>query len=143
MDYVEELRSIFSRPDLIEAHQDCVPFMDAMARDQEFFHGVIRKCLSDPAYLDRVRHYPTLAFPIEENEDFTLVANVFLPLPDGNRDLSFQSIHHHGQLLLTTISAFGTGYESIVFKPGYSVDMETGLTDMQMDRLYQNDLYNL
>ena len=143
MDYIAELRSIFSRPDLYEAHEECVPVMDAMARDRAFFFGVIRKCLSDPEYLDRIRHYPTLAFPIEGNEDFTLVANVFLPLPDGNRDLSFQSIHHHGQLLLTTISAFGAGYESIIFEAGYSIDTETGLTDMQMDRLYQNDQHNL
>ena len=143
MDYIAELRSIFSRPHLYEAHEECVPVMDAMARDRGFFFGAVRKCLSDPAYLDRVRHYPTLAFPIEENEDFTLVANVFLPLPDGNRDLSFQSIHHHGQLILTTISAFGAGYDSIIFKPGYSIDTETGLTNMQMDRVYQNDLHNL
>ncbi len=143
MDHVEELRSIFSQPDLYRAHEECVPVMDAMAHDRAFFMAVIRKCLSDAEYLGRVRHYPTLAFPIEENEDFTLVANVFLPLPDGNRDLSFQSIHHHGQLILTTISAFGAGYESIVFKPGYAIDSQTGLTDMQMDRLYQNDLHNL
>ena len=143
MDYIADLRSIFSRPDLYEAHDECVPVMSAMARDRKFFFDVIRKCLSDPEYLGRVRHYPTLAFPIEENEDFTLVANVFLPLPDTNRDLSFQSIHHHGQLILTTISAFGAGYESIIFKPGYSIDLETGLTDMQMDRHYQNELYNL
>ncbi len=143
MDHVEELRSIFSRPDLYEAHEECMPVMGAMARDRAFFLGVIRKCLSDADYLAQVRHYPTLAFPIEENEDFTLVANVFLPLPDGNRDLSFQSIHHHGQLLLTTISAFGAGYESIIFRPGYAIDLETGLTDMQMDRLYPNDLHNL
>ena len=143
MDHVEELRSIFSQPDLYRAHEECVPVMNAMGRDQEFFFGVIRGCLSDPEYLGRVRHYPTLAFPIEENEDFTLVANVFLPLPDKSRDLSFQSIHHHGQLILTTISAFGAGYESIVFKPGYSIDEETGLTDMQMDRFYHNELYNL
>ena len=143
MDYITELRSIFSRPDLYEAHEECVPLMDAMARDRTFFFGAIRECLSDPDYLDRIRHYPTLAFPIEENEDFTLVANVFLPLPDGSRDLSFQSIHHHGRLILTTISAFGAGYESIIFKPGYSIDTETGLTDMQMDRFYQNELYNV
>ena len=143
MDYIAELRSIFSQPDLYEAHEECVPVMNAMAREQAFFFGVIRKCLSDPEYIDRVRHYPTIAFPIEENEDFTLVANVFLPLPDGDRDLSFQSIHHHGQLILTTISAFGAGYESIIFKPGYAIDAETGLTDMQMDRLYQNDLHNV
>ncbi len=143
MDYIAELRSLFSRPDLYEAHDECVPLMDAMARDGTFFSGVIRQCLSDPDYLDRIRHYPTLAFPIEENEDFTLVANVFLPLPDGDRDLSFQSIHHHGQLLLTTISAFGAGYESAIFKPGYSIDTETGLTDMEMDRFYQNELYNV
>ena len=143
MDYIGELRSIFSQPDLYKAHEECVPTMNAMARDRTFFCGIIRQCLSDPAYLDRVRHYPTLAFPMEENEDFTLVANVFLPLPDGDRDQSFQSIHHHGQLLLTTISAFGAGYESMVFKPGYSVDDETGLTDMQLERLYQNELHNL
>jgi len=143
MDYIAELRSIFSQPNLYEAHEQCVPVMNAMARERAFFLGVIRKCLSDSEYLGRVRHYPTLAFPIEENEDFTLVANVFLPLPDGNRDLSFQSIHHHGQLILTTISAFGAGYESIIFEPGYTIDEETGLTDMQMDRLYQNELYNV
>ena len=79
MDHVEELRSIFAQPDLYRAHEECAPVMGAMARDRAFFMGVIRKCLSEVEYLDRVRHYPTLAFPIEENEDFTLVANVFLP----------------------------------------------------------------
>ena len=143
MDHIGELLSIFSQRDLYKAHEDCVPTMSAMAEDSAFFCDVIRQCLSDPDYLERVRHYPTLAFPIEENEDFTLVANVFLPLPDGNRDLSFQSIHHHGTLLLTTISAFGAGYESIIFRPGYSIDQETGLTDMEIDRLYQNDLHNV
>ena len=77
MDYIAELRSIFSRPDLYQAHEECAPVMNAMAREREFFFGVIRKCLSDPEYLDRTRHYPTLAFPIEENEDFTLVLAVF------------------------------------------------------------------
>ena len=82
-----------------------------------------------PSHTTSARRYPTLAFPIEENEDFTLVANVFLPL--------------HGALLLTTISAFGAGYESIIFRSGYSIDQETGLTDMEVDRLYQNDLHNV
>lgn len=143
MEYLAKLREIFKQPDLYQAHREAKPVLVAAAKDKEFFFEVIRKNLSDPAYLDRVRHYPTLSFPIEDNETFTVVGNVFLPLPDGNTNISFQSIHHHGQLLLSTVSAFGPGYESMLFKAGYSVDPETAVTDMQLEKVYRNNLHNI
>ena len=142
MEYLQQLKQIFAQPDLRQAHKEAVPILEQAVRDKEFFSAVIRQNFSDPDFLDRVRNYPTLSIPIEENESFTLRANCFLPLPDGNTDVTFQSIHHHGSLLLTTISAFGSGYDSILFEPGYTVDQTTGLTNMKGVRYYHNELHN-
>ena len=143
MNYLERLRTIFKQPDLYQAHRDAAPVLVEASKDQEFLHWVLKKNLSDPAYLNKTRHYPTISFPIEENETFTMVANTFLPLPNGDTEQSFQSIHHHGKLLLSTVSAFGPGYESMIFKGGYSVDETSGLTNMQLERLYQNQSNNI
>lgn len=142
MDYLSQLRTIFKQPDLYQAHRDAEPVLIAAAKDRAFFEEVIRNNLSNTEYLNKVRHYPTISFPVEDNETFTVVANCFLPLPDASTETSFQSIHHHGKLLLSTVSAFGPGYESMIFKPGYTVNTESCETSMELDRFYHNELHN-
>jgi hypothetical protein len=142
--YIDELSVIFSgSKDNGDAHVQAKPILQEMARDREFLFEIIRKNLLDPSYLSRVRHYPTLSLKIAETDRFTLVGNCWLPLPSRETDISFQSIHHHGNLELSTVSAFGSGYSSILFKKGFELESDSGIAHMEIAKDYQNTLYNL
>jgi hypothetical protein len=81
-----------------------------LASDPAFLTAVLARHLRAPDALNRL-HYPVVAFEIESNPYFDLVANAWIPLPDGRTDVTTKAIHHHGELLLTTATTFGPGYE--------------------------------
>jgi hypothetical protein len=141
--HVAALKRAFTGADRHAAHRLAAPALAAMARDRGVLHAVARNGLRDPAFLQKTRSHALVTLDIEENPDFTLVANCFLPLPDRAPDISSECIHHHGNLLLTTVAAFGDGYESLVFKRGFATDERTGETRMQVEKVYTNELYNV
>jgi hypothetical protein len=140
---LQHIIKAFTHTDRYAAHKEASKHLIELAKDSQFLFSIVKQNLSNPEYLKRVRHYPTLSMDIFQNENFQLVANIWLPLPDKNTDLSFQSIHHHGNLLLSTVSAFGPGYDSIVFKPNFSIDPITEVTTMEIEKIYHNDLHRL
>lgn len=72
-----------------------------------------------------------------------IVAHFWLPLPDRNTNITHQSIHHHGRLLLTSVAPFGPGYNSFIFKKGFSIHPDTEDVTIQVDKEYHNPLYNI
>jgi hypothetical protein len=52
---------------------------------------------------------------ITTNPSFGLVANCWIPLPDRATNISTKAIHHHGDMLLSTATIFGPGYEHWMF----------------------------
>lgn len=142
-DYIKSINEIFKLTDRYEAHRKVAPILQSIARDKDFLFEVIKTNLLKPEFLKKKRHYPTLALEIAETPNYSFVANLWLPLPDKDTDMSLQSIHHHGNLILSTISAFGPGYDSIIFKPDYEIDFSTGVTKMKVEKQYHNDLYRL
>lgn len=142
--YVSAIASVFkNEKDRYEAHRKAAPILKEMGADKEVLFDVFRKNLSDEKFISKPRHYPTIAFEIYQDENVGISGNCFMPLPDRSTDLSFQSIHHHGKLLLTTVAAFGPGYESILFKKGFVINKETQTASMQIEKLYQFGQGNL
>ena len=138
-EYIKEIKRIFvENEDRYKAHEICNPILLKLSATPDFLFQVIKKNLSDPEFLKRKRHYSTLAMNIFESPEFSLVMNIFPPLPDRNTDISFQSIHHHGALILSTVSAFGPGYQSIVFKRRFKIDHSTEVASMEIEKDYQN-----
>ncbi len=116
MGYVERLEEVFrGHRDRYTAHQRAVPILTEASQDAAFLTQILRAHLACPEALNTL-HYPVLAVPIARSRDFELVANCWIPLPDGRTDLSTKSIHHHGKMLLTTVTAFGPGYEHWLFE---------------------------
>ena len=135
-----EIREIFAKQkDRYLAHKMCKPILEKMANSIDVLQDIIKENLSSPDFLLKRRHYSTLSMNIFESPEFSFVMNIFPPLPDRNTEVSFQSIHHHGSLLLSTVSAFGPGYESIVFKQNFEIDFKTGITNMEVEKVYQNE----
>lgn len=141
-EYIEVLKNHFkSESDYYVAHKNVAPILKEMAMDKSILHEVIYNNMMNEDYVKKLRHYPTIAFDIYSDPNFTLVANCFLPLPTRSVDKTFQSIHHHGNLLLTTQSAFGSGYESIVYKKGFTIN-ENQQTNLEIEKKYQFHLYD-
>lgn len=120
--YVTELQKIFRRvPTKHMAHEQSRGVLLDMAADRECLRAAIAAELMRPGGLN-TRHYPSVGFPIEHNPYFGLVVNCFLPLLSGETDVTTNSIHHHGHMLLTTVTTFGPGYEHWRFTTPKSID---------------------
>lgn len=136
--YIQKIADIFKNTqDRYAAHKAIKPIMAEMINNREVLYDIMRKNLSDDTFIHKVRHYPTLSMPIYKDENIDMNAHIFMPLPDANTDITFQSIHHHGNLLLTTAAAFGVGYESILFKKGFLLDKNTQIARMEIEKIYQ------
>jgi hypothetical protein len=142
-EYLEELNVLFlSTNDLYKAHELSKSILQEMADNTDLFHEVVKKNLMQEGFLLSKRNNPVIALEMNKTLSYTLVANCWMPLPDGNTDITHQSIHHHGGLLLTSIAPIGSGYSSIIFKKGYKVN-DDRTADMAIDKIYSNTKGNL
>jgi hypothetical protein len=123
--YIESLKQIFATaPNKHEANYRSQAVLEDMSCDPGFFTGVLEKHLQTAGSLN-TKHYPVVGIDIELNHLFGLVANCWIPLPDRATDVSTKAIHHHGDMLLSTVTAFGPGYEHWTFEKPVVVDPET------------------
>ena len=120
--YIDSLMQIFaSAPNKHEANYRSRAVLEDMSNDPGFFTSVLEKHLRTAGSLN-TKHYPVVGIDIELNHLFGLVANCWIPLPDRATDVSTKAIHHHGDMLLSTVTAFGPGYEHWTFKKPEPID---------------------
>jgi hypothetical protein len=113
--YVGALAEIFrTAPDKHEANRRSRAVLEDMSGDPEFLTDALARQLRAPGSLN-AKHYPVVGFNVDLNPQFGLVANCWIPLPDRKADVSTKAIHHHGDMLLSTVNAFGPGYEHWTF----------------------------
>lgn len=125
--YVQHLTEAFrTSTDKREAHVKSIPVLTEMADDRGFLLGLLRRHIVQKGCLN-TRHYPVLAFNVAHTPYFSLIVNCWIPHPDGRDDISTKAIHHHGELLLSTVTSFGPGYEHWLFELPEPVDVETEL----------------
>lgn len=124
--------------DMHQNHKLATPFLKEMVADINVLYDIIRYNLSQPNFLKTKQTYVTLSLPILETPDVSFVLNIFPSLPDKNTETSFQSVHHHGYMLLTTAAAFGPGYKAITFKKGFEIDKVSEITKMEKAVVYKN-----
>jgi hypothetical protein len=109
------LGEAFRAPTKAEAHRRARPVLRDMAGDGALIAAVLEKHLRAPATLNR-QNYPVVTLAVELNADYGLDMNCWIPLPGGETNISTKAIHHHGNMLLTTATAFGPGYEHWTFE---------------------------
>lgn len=140
---VSELIAIFrASPSKHAAHNSSVPVLERISRSPNFLPAMLEKYLADPASLNR-GNYPVVAMELELNPWFSLVANCWVPLPDGNTNLSTKCIHHHGNLLLTTVTIFGPGYEHWTFTPPRPISPDRDLFAMRLIEAASHPLHHV
>src|SRR5258706_11525185 len=130
--YVGALSEIFkSAPNKHEANYRSRRVLEEMSGDQAFLTQALEQHIRTAGSLN-VRHYPVVGLNLELNPYFGLVVNGWIPLPDHRSDVSTKSIHHHGNMLLSTVTAFGPGYEHWTFTRPEVLDAEAEIYDMKL-----------
>lgn len=118
------------------AHEAAAPIMEQLTREPAFLTALIAKYLGTKGSLDR-GNYPVVGMEVASNPWFGLVANCWIPLPGRETHISTKCIHHHGNMLLTTATLFGPGYEHWLFsKPEATAGPEA--TDAVQGRYKMN-----
>lgn len=112
---VNELERVFrSASSKHAANVAVAPIMEQLSREPAFLTAIIEKYLSAPSSLNR-KNYPVVGMEVASNPWFGLVANCWIPLPTRETHISTKCIHHHGNMLLTTATLHGPGYEHWMF----------------------------
>lgn len=123
-----------------DAHLAAAPFLQQVVQDPSFTTEVIRQSLKNPKFFNK-ENYPVVAFEIEQNAHYTFVANGWIPYPDANDSFTTKAVHHHGELLLTTVTGFGPGYEHWTFTVPKRLEGERfkiEVTSRAMHKLYDS-----
>lgn len=141
--YITTLTHTFKKNQPRIAHALSKELLLEMAKDKTILFEIIDRNIKSKGFFLKERINPVIAMTIVDNPYITLVAHFWMPLPDRATNITHQSIHHHGRLLLTSVAPYGPGYESIIFKQGFAIDPETEFTSIKIDKEYKNPLYNL
>src|SRR5262245_49291756 len=127
-----ELLAIFrSSPSKHEANARARPVLEQASRDPSFLAAVLEQYLATPGVLDK-KNYPVVGINIALNPWFGLVANCWIPLPGRETHVSTKAIHHHGDMLLSTATIFGPGYEHWMFSTPKLVEEASGVYEMKL-----------
>lgn len=141
--YNTALTHIFKKNQPRTAHTLSKDLLLEMAKDKTILLEIIDRNVKSKSFFLKERINPVIAMTIVDNPFITLVAHFWMPLPDRATNITHQSIHHHGRLLLTSVAPYGPGYESIIFKKGFTIDAQTEITSIKIDKEYKNPLYNI
>lgn len=141
--YTESISSIFKKNQPRIAHDLAKELLLEMAKNKSILLEIVQRHILSKDFFLQKRINPVIAFTIIDNPYITMVAHFWLPLPDRNTSITHQSIHHHGRLLLTSVAPFGPGYNSFIFKKGFSINPTTEETSIVVEKEYHNPIYNL
>lgn len=143
MDSSRELNRIFrTARNKHQAHRQCRKILEELSTDRTFIKKILFNYLSSPQVLNH-QNYPVVGMEVELNPDFHLVANCWIPLPNREADVSTKAIHHHGQMLLTSGTLFGPGYEHWLFSRPQELDRERELYAMEVTERKLHPLHDI
>lgn len=130
--YTEALTKVFRQNyDKHKANEASRTVLEDMSGDRNFLTEALRQHINKPNSLN-AKHYPVVGLNIDLNPYYGIVANCWIPLPDQATDVSTKSIHHHGDMLLSTVTAYGTGYEHYTFTNPKLVDEKRERYSMEL-----------
>lgn len=135
-DYLEQIVSIFNSTDnKYESHMKSHPILARMASDDEvIFEGMRRSMKKSEFYHPKKCVGPDFQINLIDRPEVFLFASFFGPNKDMRTDVSYSTMHHHDDYLLSTINAKGVGYKSLIWKKGYDINYDTKDVRIDLDK---------
>ncbi len=130
LDQIESI--ILKNTDRYMAHEEIAPLVANLCEDKEFLFDAIREYITKSGQVCPER----LAMPLLSSGDIMVFINLFCPIRDGGKNISFDNIHHHGWRLLTTGVCSGDGYEAIEFIKKSHHDRDGNSVKLRVDEIF-------
>jgi hypothetical protein len=140
--YTRALDRIFQTHNKHEAHRHSSSVLQDLAADKAALTAILKRFVSSEKHLNTL-NFPALGIDVALTPYYGLVVNCFFPHPDGRTDLTANSVHHHGELLLTTVNGFGPGYEHWLFRKPQPIDPDRDLFRIEFDHRERHERGNL
>ncbi len=134
-EYQKQIVEIFRTTDnKYESHLKAHPILRRMASDDEVIFEVFRRHMLAPNFFSTKRCTPDFQLTLWDEPECFLFVNFFGPNAEKNTEVSYSTMHHHDDYLLSTINAKGEGYTSLIFKQGYEIDKDNASANVALDK---------
>lgn len=134
-EHIIAITKIFKTTDnKYEAHLRCNPILYKMAADEEVIFEVLRRNMRKPKFFSKKLCTPDFPLWLAEEPEFSLHAFFFGPNQEKRTDVTYSTMHHHDDFLLSTINAKGPGYKSLIFQPGYEIDTDKMEAKIELEK---------
>ena len=118
-------------------HEKLIGHFEDLCADKDFIHEAIKDCIKSTDVLSNANN---LFFHLLTSGDIIIAINLFSPIMDGAKDITFDNIHHHGWRLLTTGVISGNGYETINFVKKSHENINDGSVKLEVEDIYKHTL---
>lgn len=132
--YITEIIELNKKfEDRYKFHEESAKVLQKMAGDKNFWFDVFKQNLTDAGFVNREwTMYDIPFFYVYECDDFYVKIHLFVPLSTYEPSIMASAIHHHNNYMLTTLAAFGSGYETMLFEKKFTIDPSTGEADLKI-----------
>jgi hypothetical protein len=123
-----------------ESHLKCYPILHQMAADDDVIFEVFRRTMEKPKFFEKKHCTPDFQVTLLDAPECFLFVNFFGPNQDKRTDISYSTMHHHDDYLLSTLNAKGAGYKSMIFKQGYEINRDTNEAKIDLEKYVRHTL---
>jgi hypothetical protein len=145
-EYQDQIIAIFKNTaNKYEAHLKSHPILSRMAKDDEVIFEAMRRAMLKDNFFHPKKGCggPDYQINLFDLPEVFLFASFFGPNKEGRTDISYSTMHHHDDYLLSTINAKGIGYSSLLWKKGYHINHETKVVDIELDKFVPHPHLNV
>ena len=115
----------------IDAHKSSHELLKLASHNKNILSEILHFSASKSGFLSG-KNPPTIGLEVFRDKNFQLIANFWIPLPRNIEHQSVSYLHHHGSLILSTVTAFGPGYYHWLMKPQKIISTEKELFQIEM-----------
>ena len=142
--YLETFQQIFAETtNKYEAHMKSHPYLYRTAKEDDVIYETFRRNLIQPGFFHQPSYSPDFLISLIDRPECSLSMSFFGPLQDHRTDYTYSTLHHHDDFILSSISAKGPGYTSLIFKQGYAINKESGEVKLELEKYCQHYHLNI
>ena len=145
-EYQDQIIAIFKNTaNKYEAHLKSHPILARMAKDDEVIFEAMRRAMLKDSFFTPKKGCggPDYQINLFDLPEVFLFASFFGPNKEQRTDITYSTMHHHDDYLLSTINAKGIGYSSLIWKKGYHINYETKNVDILLDKFVSHPNMNI
>ncbi|MBN8703052.1 MAG: hypothetical protein J0M08_08300 [Bacteroidetes bacterium] len=133
------------RKNRYEAHTIAHPYLYRLAKEgSETIFEVLKMAMLEPDFFHRKEASHAFQINLTGHFEHEFNCSFFVPIASREITHSYSPMHTHGPYMISTINAYGEGYNSLIFQKGFNVvDPQTGQVEMKLQKYLRHKPLNI